>query len=175
MDEAISDAPTGRQQKTLAYLGELGIAYERATHAAANTIEDCHAVDAMLGVRVCKNLFLANQQRTAFYLLLLRGDKAFKTKDISKQLGVSRLSFGDEGHMEALLGLSPGAVSVLGLMNDTENRVRLLIDGDLLTEEFIACHPCDNTATLKIKWRDILNIFLPAVRHDYTAVTVNTP
>ncbi len=164
-----------RQSRTLAYLDERGISYGRAAHAAARTIEDCRAVDEMLGVRVCKNLFLANQQRTAFYLLLLRGDKAFKTKNISKQLGVSRLSFGDEGHMEALLGLSPGAVSVLGLMNDEKNAVRLLIDGDLLKEEYIACHPCDNTATLKIKWRDILDVFLPAVRHGYTVVTVDTP
>ncbi len=165
---------TERQQKTLAYLSERGIPYERVTHAAARTIEDCHAVDAMLGVKVCKNLFLCNQQRTAFYLLLLRGDKAFKTKDISKQLSVSRLSFGDENHMEALLGLSPGAVSVLGLMNDTENKVRLLIDGDLLDEECIACHPCDNTATLKMTWGDILDVFLPAVHHDYTVVKVDT-
>ena len=166
---------TDRQQKALDYLDERGISYERVTHAAARTIEDCRAVDEMLGVKVCKNLFLCNQQRTAFYLLLLRGDKAFKTKDISKQLGVSRLSFADESHMEELLGLSPGAVTVLGLLNDTENKVRLLIDGDLLTDEYIACHPCDNTATLKIKWRDILDLFLPTVHHEYTVVTVDPP
>lgn len=170
MAEGISE----RQRHALAFLDERSIPYTRVTHAAARTIADCRAVDDMLGVKVCKNLFLCNRQQTAFYLLLLRGDKAFKTKSISKQLNVSRLSFADDRHMEALLGLLPGAVSPLGLMHDANNAVHLLIDADLFKEEYIACHPLDNTATVKILWRDMIDNFLPAVRHGYTEVIVES-
>ena len=150
-------------------LDKLGIEYKRADHPAAETMEACLEIEKVLGVEICKNLFLRNRQKTEFYLLMMPGSKPFKTKDITKQLGCARLSFAEAEFMEEFLG----SVSVLGLMNDKENRVRLIIDKDILEGEYIGCHPCINTSSLAIKTEDILNKFLPAVGH--TATTVEMP
>lgn len=142
-------------------LDELHIPYTGVDHDHADTIELCLEIEKVLQTGICKNLFLCNTQHTNFHLLLMPGDKKFKTKDFSKQIGSSRLSFADEQHMEELLGLTSGSVSVLGLMNDKEHRVSLSIDKDLLDSETIGFHPCKNTSTLKIRTEDILNVFLP--------------
>ena len=154
-------------------LDKLGIEYKRADHPAAETMEACLEIEKVLGVEICKNLFLRNGQKTEFYLLMMPGSKPFKTKDITKQLGCARLSFAEAEFMEEFLDITPGSVSVLGLMNDIENRVRLIIDKDILEGEYIGCHPCINTSSLAIKTEDILNKFLPAVGH--TATTVEMP
>ncbi len=154
-------------------LDKLGIEYKRADHPAAETMEACLEIEKVLGVEICKNLFLRNRQKTEFYLLMMPGSKPFKTKDITKQLGCARLSFAEAEFMEEFLDITPGSVSVLGLMNDKENRVRLIIDKDILEGEYIGCHPCINTSSLAIKTEDILNKFLPAVGH--TATTVEMP
>lgn len=146
-------------------LDELGIAYERVDHEAAFTMEACEDIDRILGVEMCKNLFLCNAQKTDFYLLMMPGKKIFKTKFLSKQIGSSRLSFADEGHMKEYLGLAPGSASVLGLMNDRDKRVRLLIDEDVLKDEYIGCHPCVNTSSLRIRTKDIMDVFLKYVGH----------
>ena len=151
---------------TYKLLDSLEIPYERADHEAAFTIEACETVEKVLGVHICKNLFLCNAQRTKFYLLLMPGLKKFKTKNLSRQINSARLSFASDESMEEFLQITPGSVSVLGLMNDKENRVQLLIDRDLLKEEFFGCHPCINTSSLKIKTADILEKFLPAVHHE---------
>lgn len=142
-------------------LDTLQIAYTGCDHDHADTIELCLAVEKVLGTDICKNLFLCNTQQTAFHLLLMPGDKKFKTKDFSKQIGSSRLSFADAQHMQEFLGLTPGSVSVLGLMNDKDKRISLSIDRDLLSAEYIGFHPCINTSTLKLKTDDILHVFLP--------------
>ena len=160
---------TGRLDKeirTYDLLDSLGITYERADHDAAMTIEACQGVDKLLGIDICKNLFLCNRQKTDFYLLLMPGQKPFKTKDLSAQIGSSRLSFAPEEFMEEFLDITPGSVSILGLMNDKENRVQLLIDEDVLKEEFFGCHPCINTSSLKMKTSDIIEKVLPAVKHE---------
>lgn len=146
-------------------LDKLKIPYERVDHDQAASIEDCHAVEEALGVEVCKNLFLRNQQKTTFFLLLMPGDKKFMTKDLSKQLNISRLSFAEPEYMEKYLNVTPGSVTVLGLMNDKDWYVDLLIDKDLLDQEYIGCHPCINTSTLKIKTEDILKKFLKHTGH----------
>ncbi len=143
----------------------LGIGYMRADHDRADTIEACEGVEKILGCKICKNLFLANRQQTEFYLLLTPGEKPFKTKVLSKEIGTARLSFGTPEFMEQFLDITPGSVSVLGLMNDRDMRVKLLIDRDLLRDEFIGCHPCINTSTLRIKTSDIVEKFLPSVGH----------
>ena len=128
-------------------------------------------INKILGIEICKNLFLCNAQKTRFYLLMMPGGKRFKTAVLSKQIGSSRLSFADSQYMEEFLDITPGSVSVLGLMNDTDNQVQLLIDEDVITgHEFIGCHPCINTASLKIKTSDILEKFLPYVNHTYILV-----
>jgi len=164
---------TGREERevrTYDLLDSLGIDYIRTDHEPATTMEVCKVIDGVLDVLICKNLFLCNRQQTDFYLLLMPGDKPFKTKDLSAQLGVARLSFATEEHMTELLDLHPGSVSVLGLMNDKEDRVRLVIDEDVLKDEFLGCHPCQNTSSIKLKTADLLEKFLPAVHHVPTVV-----
>ena len=166
-------SPNGRFSKEMEVyelLDKLEIPYLRVDHEAAATVDDCHEVDEALGIHICKNLFLCNRQKTDFYLLMMPGLKKFKTKELSAQLGTARLSFAEAEYMEAFLHITPGSVSVMGLMNDKEHRVRLLIDQELLQDEFVGCHPCVNTASLKIRMKDILEKFLPHVGHDYTAV-----
>lgn len=155
-----------RETRTYALLKDLNIPYTKVDHAPAMTMEDCLAVDNTLGVKMCKNLFLCNRQQTVFYLLMMPGDKKFHTKDLSKQLGVSRLSFAGDAAMLQLLDIHPGSVSVMGLMNDKEKKVNLLIDRDLLKDDYIGCHPCVNTASLKIAKQDLFEKFLPAVGHE---------
>ena len=148
-------------------LDSLHIPYQRIDHEAAMTMEACTAVDAALGATICKNLMLCNRQCTEFYLLLLPGDKPFKTKELSKQIGSSRLSFAAPEYMERFLDITPGSLSVLGLMNDKEKRVQLLIDEDILDGQWIGCHPCINTSSLRIPTKDMLEILIPAMGHPY--------
>ena len=169
--ELLRGAPgdmTGRSDREIrayALLDRLGIAFERTDHPdrPATSMEVCAEVDAILGVHICKNLFLCNRQKTDFYLLIMPGDKPFKTKELSGQLGVSRLSFADEAHMEELLDLHPGSVSVLGLMNDKAHRVQLVMDEDVLKEELFGCHPCENTSSLRFATKDLTERLLPAL------------
>ena len=154
-----------REVRVYDLLDRLGVKFTRVGHPAAMTMEACAAVDEALGVTMCKNLFLTNRQKTDFYLLLMPGDKPFKTKDLSAQLGISRLSFAGEEDMLALLDLTPGSVSVLGLMNDRDHSVRLVIDRDVLEAEFIGCHPCMNTSSIKLSISDLTEKILPALHH----------
>ena len=171
-DNPFSGSRQERELRTYALLDEIKIPYARMDHVPAMTMEACEDVDKALGTRMCKNLFLCNRQQTVFYLLLMPDAKKFHTKTLSAQLGCSRLSFADEEHMAQLLDIHPGSVSVLGLMNDHGNRVQLLIDEDLLQDEYIGCHPCVNTSSLKIRLSDILEKFLPAVHHSYRSVAL---
>lgn len=165
--------PEGRLEKELRtydLLDRLGVSYKRLDHDAMPTIEACHDVDQLLGIEICKNLFLRNAQKTAFYLLLLPGTKKFKTAALSKQIGSARLSFAEPEFMEEFLDITPGSVSVLGLMNDKENRVRLLIDKDVLKNPSFGCHPCINTSSLRFQTKDLLEKILPAIHHPWTVV-----
>ena len=162
---------TGRLEKevrTYDFLDKLGIHYWRTDHAwmKADTMEDCHVIDACLKAAVCKNLFLCNRQKTNFYLLMMPGNKPFKTKELSYQLGIARLSFASPEDMEQYLDCTPGSSSIMGLMNDPENHVQLLLDKDVKAGEFIGCHPCINTSSLKLYTKDIFETFLPAVHHE---------
>lgn len=164
---------SGRLEKEIKcydFLDSLGIEYQRVDHDAADTMEICEEIDKSLGAVICKNLFLCNRQQTAFYLLMIPADKVFKTKDISAQIGSSRLSFATAEHMEKYLNITPGSVSVLGLMNDLDNVVTLLIDKDVLNDEYFGCHPCINTSSLKIKTSDLIQKIIPALKHEYITV-----
>ena len=153
-------------------LDGLGISYQRIDHEATMTMEACAAVDEVLDAVICKNLLLCNRQQTAFYLLMISGDKHFKTSALSKQIGSSRLSFADGAWMEELLDITPGSLSVLGLMNDREGRVQLLIDGDILAGEFFGCHPCINTSSLRLRTKDLMEKIIPAMGHEARLVTL---
>ena len=163
----------GRLEKECAVydlLDRLGIPFLRADHEAVMTMEGCEAADRVLGVEMCKNLFLCNRQKTDFYLLLIPGDKVFKTKELSKQIGSARLSFAGAEYMEKYLDITPGSVSIMGLMNDKDNAVRLLVDEDLLKEEWIGCHPCVNTSSIRVKTKDMFDTVMKAMHHEMTVV-----
>lgn len=151
-------------------LDSLGIEYERTDHEQADTMEACNEIDAILQVTICKNLFLCNRQKTNFYLLMMPGDKPFKTKELSSQINSARLSFASPEDMERLLDITPGSVSIMGLMNDKENAVQLLVDEDVLKGEYLGCHPCINTSSLKLRTKDVIEKFLPAVHHEMITV-----
>ena len=159
----------GRMEKEMrcyALLDSLGLEYRRVDHEHADTIEACEQVEGLLECKICKNLFLTNRQQTDFYLLIMPGEKPFKTKLLSKQIGSARLSFASPEHMEKYLDITPGSVSILGLMNDKGGAVRLLVDRDLLKEEYFGCHPCINTSSLRLKTADVLEKLLPAMGHE---------
>ena len=155
-----------KEIRTYDFLDNLGIAYQRIDHEAAMTMEACAAVDEILDATICKNLLLCNRQCTDFYLLMIPGSKTFKTSVLSKQIGSSRLSFADASFMEEFLDITPGSVSVMGLINDKENRVKLLIDEDILKGEYFGCHPCINTTSLRIKTEDLTKKIFPAMHHE---------
>ena len=161
-----------KEQRVYELLDRLGLEYQRVDHESAMTMASCLAVDEVLEATMCKNLLLCNRQCTDFYLLLMPGDKPFKTSVLSKQIGSSRLSFADGSYMEQFLDITPGSLSVLGLMNDKDFRVKLLIDGDVLTGEYIGVHPCINTSSLRIATRDLTERLIPALGHEPTMVTL---
>ena len=166
---------TGRLDKEIRcydLLDKLGVSYQRIDHEAAMTMEACAAIDEVLDATICKNLLLCNRQCTQFYLLLIPGDKHFKTSVLSKEIGSSRLSFAGAEYMERFLDITPGSVSVLGLMNDKENHVQLLIDEDVLQGQFFGCHPCINTSSLRLATRDLIEKIIPAMGHEYRTVTL---
>lgn len=159
-----------KEMRVYNLLDELGIPYDRVDHAPAETMAVCEEIDRVLQAAICKNLFLCNRQKTQFYLLMILGNKKFKTKDISAQIGSARLSFASPEDMEKYLDITPGSVSVMGLMNDTDDQVRLLVDEDVLKDEYLGCHPCINTSSLRLKCDDVFGKFLKAVHHDMTVV-----
>ncbi len=161
---------TARELRTYDCLDRLGIRYDRIDHAPADTMELCRAIEHCLGAPICKNLLLCNRQGTAFYLLLMPGEKVFKTKELSAQIGSARLSFASPEKMQELLDILPGSLSVMGLINDHAHQVALLIDEDLLTDDFIGCHPCVNTSTLRIAKKDLFEVFLPSLGYSHRTV-----
>ncbi|MDE7242808.1 MAG: prolyl-tRNA synthetase associated domain-containing protein [Oscillospiraceae bacterium] len=177
VSEIFTTAPAGglteEQKAVFAALEHLQIPYERVEHDWANTMADCEAVSAVLGVDVCKNLVLCNRQKTQYYLLAMPSDKPFHTKDLSHQLGCARLSFAEPEAMETLLHVQPGSASILSLLFDTEGKVQLVIDRETKDCEYFSCHPCKSTGTLKLKTADVLQAFLPYTKHE--PVTVDLP
>ena len=151
-------------------LERLGIDYDRVSSDPADNMEKCAAVSAVLGMPICKNLFLCNRQKTRFYLLAMGPDKPFHTKDLSHQIGSARLSFAPEEELWNLLHCTPGSATVLGLMNDREHAVTLLMEREVYEAEWFSCHPCICTSSLKLRTADLLNKFLPATGHSVTVV-----
>lgn len=167
---AVNEGRLDKEIRCYDLLDSLGIEYGRVDHEPAMTMEACEAVDTALGATMCKNLMLCNRQCTVFYLLLTPGEKVFKTSELSKKIGSSRLSFAKPEPMEEFLDITPGSLSILGLMNDKEKHVNLLIDEDVLKGEFIGVHPCINTSSLRIKTADLMEKLIPAMGHTPTLV-----
>ncbi len=152
------------------FLDSIGVKYTRVDHEAAMSMEACREIDEMLGTTICKNLFLCNRQKTEFYLLMMPGYKNFKTSIVSAQVGSSRLSFGTPEDLERLLDLTPGSVSILGLVYDTKNKVKLLVDEEVLAGEYVGCHPCINTTSLRLHTEDLRDKIIPALGNSFQIV-----
>lgn len=166
---------TGRLAKEVRVydlLDSLGVRYQRIDHEPAMTMEACAEIDRVLDATICKNLLLCNRQCTRFYLLMLPGEKSFKTSVFSKQIGSSRLSFADPQSMEEFLDITPGSLSVMGLMNDKDHHVELMMDEDILKGEYIGFHPCINTASLRLKTADLMEKVIPAMGHEPRIVAI---
>ncbi len=166
-----TDAPdfaniSEKEIRTYKLLEELGITFERIEHEAAFTIAACEEIDKMFGTPLCKNLLLCNSSKNKFFMLMLPGDKQFDTKELRSQIGSSRLSFAPGEYMESLLDITPGSLTVLGLANDKDHKVKLVIDKAVIDEPYICCHPSVNTASLKIKTEDIMEKYLPYTGHE---------
>ena len=159
-----------REVRCYDLLDELEIEYWRIDHDAAFTMEACEAIDKALEATICKNIFLCNRQKTSFYLLMMPGDKVFKTKELSAQIGSSRLSFASPEDMLKYLDTEPGSVSFLGLMNDSEKKVQLLVDEDVFEGEWIGMHPCVNTSSLKLRKADVFGKILEKLGRDMRTV-----
>ena len=172
-----TDGRLDKEIRVYDFLDKLGIQYQRIDHEAAMTMKACEEINRALGdnTTICKNLFLCNRQETDFYLLLMPGDKPFKTKDLSAQIHSARLSFAKPEYMEKYLDITPGSVSVLGLMNDSEKKVQLLIDEDVMKEPYFGCHPCINTSSLKFTTEDLMQKIIPALEHEPVTVTLPVP
>lgn len=172
-----TDNRLDKEIRVYVFLDKLGVQYQRIDHEAAMTMEACGEIDRALGdnTTICKNLFLCNRQETDFYLLLMPGDKTFKTKDLSAQIHSARLSFAKPEYMEKYLDITTGSVSVLGLMNDSEKKVQLLIDEDVMKEPYFGCHPCINTSSLKFSTEDLMQKIIPALEHEPVTVTLPVP
>ena len=167
-----ADTRIPKEERCYELLDRLCIEYCRADHEHADTIEQCHEIEKLLGAEICKNLLLTNRQMTDIYLLLMPGDKPFKTKILSKQIGTARLSFASPEQMLDCLDITPGSVSVLGLMNDTENHVQLVIDEDVLKGEYVGCHPCINTSSLRVRTADLMEKIIPAMHHEAKIIQI---
>ena len=166
---------TGRLAKEVRVydlLDSLGVRYQRIDHEPAMTMEACAEIDRVLDATICKNLLLCNRQCTSFYLLMLPGEKSFKTSVFSKQIGSSRLSFADPQYMEEFLDITPGSLSVMGLMNDKDHHVELMMDEDILKGEYIGFHPCINTSSLRLKTADLMEKIIPAMGHEPKNVAI---
>ena len=163
---------TGAGDQNVRAARPTGNCYERIDHEAAETMEICREIDRVLDALICKNLFLCNRQGSAFYLLMMPGDKPFKTKELSAQIPTTRLSFASGEDMEKYLDITPGSMSLMGLMNDPDNNVRLLVDEDVLKGEYVGMHPCINTSSLRLKTKDLMDTVLPAMGHEARIVTL---
>ncbi len=161
-----------KEKRVYDFLYKLGINYKRVDHIEAENMETCKEIEKVLECAICKNLLLCNRQKTAFYLLMMPADKHFETKEFSKALEISRVSFAQGEYMEKYLDITPGSLSVLGLMNDKEFNVRLVIDKEVICDEYIGCHPCINTSSLRIKTEDMLEKIIPAMKHDITVINL---
>ena len=166
------DKRIDKEERVYDLLDQLNIDYQRIDHEEANTMEVCLEIEKTLKSTICKNLFLVNSNKSQYYLLMLKGNKKFKTKVISKQINSSRLSFGSDEKMLEYLDITPGSVSLLGLMNDYDFKVQLLMDKDLLQDEYLGCHRCINTSSLRIKMKDVFEKIIPSLHHEPIFVEV---
>lgn len=170
--EAPSQFQTELQKMVYETLEKLQIPFERVDTQEAITMEDCAAINEKLNMRMVKTLFLCNRQQTAFYLFVTRGDKPFRSRDFSNALGISRVSFAPAEQMETMLGTKIGAATVFSSLLDRENKVQIVLDREILAEEWYGCSDGTTTGYMKIKTDDIYKKLLPFAKHSPAVIEV---
>lgn len=153
------------EMKTYQILDKLNIKYERIDHEAVSSMEECVEVNKKLKVEIRKNIFLCNSKKTTFFLFVLPANKPFDTKKFCQKLGLSHVSFANEEYMEKYLGTKPGSATIMGLLCDEDDYVQVILDKEIIEEEYFGCNPGQNTSHIKIKTEDLLKKFLPYVKH----------
>ena len=146
------------EKELLDYLNSHGIAYRYVAHPPVYTCEQAEALRPDLPGVSTKNLFLRDEKKH-FYLVMTACEKRLDLKALGRSLNAPKLQFGDEQRLMEMLGVTPGAVTVLGLVNDTGFQVRLVVDEEVWAGEYFMCHPLINTATLLLKHMDLLRFF----------------
>lgn len=164
---AISDNYFGEDLKNNIYdtLNELNIPFQKIDNEAITSMEECEDVENALGVEIRKSIFLCNRTKSEFYLLVMPSKKRFNTKMFSEKVVCSRTSFASTEHLKSVLGLTPGSITIMGLVNDRSHTVQLVIDSEIVNEEWFGCNAGLNTSHIKLKTRDLLDIFLKHTGH----------
>lgn len=160
------------QKSVYETLQKTGIPFERVNTDEAISMDDCVLIDAKLNMNMVKTLFLCNRQQTEFYLFVTKGDKPFKSKDFSHALNISRVSFAPADLLFSMLGTHIGAATVLSMLIDTENKVKVVFDSEVLAEKWYGCSDGTTTGYLKIETTLIVNRYLKFVNHEPVIVTV---
>lgn len=163
---------TKLQEKVYQTLNQLQISFDRVDTEEVITMEDCIAINEKLNMKMVKTLFLCNRQQTDFYLFITCGDKPFRSKDFSTALDIARVSFAPPELMETMLGTKIGAATIFSTLLDTENRVKVIFDKDVLSEDFYGCSDGTITGYMKVKTEDIKGKFLAFTKHIPTVIEV---
>ncbi len=170
--EAPHEFQTQLQELVYGTLEKLQIPFERVDTDEAITMEDCVAIDEKLNMNMVKTLFLCNRQQTEFYLFVTVGNKPFRSKDFSSALGIARVSFAPAEQMETMLGTKIGAATVFSSLLDTDQRVQIIFDKDVLAEEWYGCSDGTTTGYMKVRTDDIYRRFLPFTKHTAAVIEV---
>jgi Ala-tRNA(Pro) deacylase len=160
------------QKRVFGALNDLHIPFQRVDTDEAITMDDCVMIDQRLQMKMVKTLFLCNRQQTEFYLFITCGDKSFRSKDFSHALGISRVSFAPAEMLLTMLHTHVGAATVLSMLEDDDNRVKVVMDKDVTAEEWYGCSDGTTTGYMKLRTDDVMNVFLPFVHHQATVIEV---
>lgn len=150
----------------------LRIPFARVDTDEAITMEECTAINEKLAIKMVKTLFLCNRQRTDYYLFITTGTKPFRAKDFSTALGISRVSFAPAEQLETMLGTCVGSATIFSSLLDIENRVRIIFDRDVLSEDWYGCSDGTTTSYVKVRTADIWQTFLAYTGHVPTVIEV---
>lgn len=162
---APAECKNNLQQLVYSTLEKLEIAFERVDTDEAISMEDCILINRKLNMKMVKTLFLCNRQHTALYLFITTAEKPFKSKDFSTALDVSRLSFAPVELLQTRLGVKIGAATIFGILLDTKNEIQVIIDKDVVSEEWYGCSDGTTTGYMKIAIESVIDKFLNFTNH----------
>ncbi|MCR1899643.1 prolyl-tRNA synthetase associated domain-containing protein [Irregularibacter muris] len=160
-----SDDRTKTEKTVFSLLQKLNIPFERVDNDVVETMEECEEINQVLGTEIRKSIFLCNRKKTSFFLVVMPANKSLDVKSLGRKIGVSGLSFASGELMEKHLGAKPGSASVMGLVNDEDDYVQLIIDKEVAEAEWFGSNTGMNTSHIKIKTSDLLHKFLPQIGH----------